>query len=140
LCERGGASAEAEKHLRLVVAEERGHEEAGAQLLGLLLRQGRRAEGLEGLGTALCALGQTARVVRLLGAATALREAIGAPMPLCDRARQTRSRDQARATLGEAAFGAAWAEGQALSLDEAATLAWQDDQPGQPRPAAHLSL
>jgi tetratricopeptide (TPR) repeat protein len=59
------------------------------------------------------------RAARLLGAAAALREAIGTPLPLVDRAAIEDATTPTRAALGEASFAAAWAAGQALSLEEA---------------------
>ena len=60
-------------------------------------------------------LGQAERAARLCGAAEALREAIGAPVPRY-RGQYERAIALARATLGEQAFAAAWAAGRALSL------------------------
>ena len=62
---------------------------------------------------------QWERAARLLGAAAALRGTIGTPLPLVDRAAIEDATAPTRATLGEAAFAAAWAAGQALSLDQA---------------------
>lgn len=77
------------------------------------------ATGLEGLGEALASLGETARAVRLWARAQAIRRACHAPIPPVYRERHERELDRARATLGEAAFERAWAEGQATSADEA---------------------
>jgi tetratricopeptide (TPR) repeat protein len=57
--------------------------------------------------------------VRLLGAATALRLALGSPPPPADRIAHERALTAIRATLGEAAFAAAWAEGEAMTLEQA---------------------
>jgi predicted ATPase/transcriptional regulator with XRE-family HTH domain len=74
---------------------------------------------LAGLGS-VAALGEEPeRAARLWGAAERLREAIGCrPAPA---ARLTYERAQAatRAQVGEAAFAAAWAEGQAMTLEQA---------------------
>jgi predicted ATPase len=63
--------------------------------------------------------------VRLLGATTKAREelAMGADFyPISEEIRE-RTLEEARARLSEAAFAEAWAEGEALSLEEAAELA-----------------
>jgi tetratricopeptide (TPR) repeat protein len=60
---------------------------------------------------------------RLLGAANAGRAAIGAPLPPGKRARYEQTKAELAATLGEEAFTAAWAAGQATGLDEAGVLA-----------------
>jgi tetratricopeptide (TPR) repeat protein len=77
------------------------------------------AECLEGLAAADTADGHSERAARLLGAATALREALGAPLPPADRPEQERSLASVRAVLGEDAFGAAWAAGRSLALEQA---------------------
>ncbi len=63
------------------------------------------------------------RAARLYGAAEALREAIGSPLPPSARAPHERSLAAARALLGEADFTAAWAEGRALTMEAAITEA-----------------
>jgi predicted ATPase len=67
--------------------------------------------------------GRTARALRLAGAGAALEEAMGsAPPPRW--AALVRSRlDAARTSIGEETAAAAFAEGRALSLDEAVALA-----------------
>jgi tetratricopeptide (TPR) repeat protein len=103
---------------------------AGAVLReGLVLARDRGAlwavaACLEGLA-ALDGAGETAeRAVRLFGAASALRETLDVPLP---QPEHTLYYDQAvadlRTALGEEAFVAAWAEGRALSLEEAIALA-----------------
>lgn len=66
---------------------------------------------------------QGARAARLWGAAEALRTSIGAPRPLDARLLYEPSMAAARAQLGEAAWEAAFAEGMALSAEEAAEYA-----------------
>jgi predicted ATPase/DNA-binding SARP family transcriptional activator len=80
---------------------------------------------LEDFAELAAAEGQWARVTRLLGAALARREAAGKPVLPCDRAAWDRWITDARGALTEAAFAAAWAEGQALTLEEAAGYALQ---------------
>jgi len=63
-----------------------------------------------------------------LGAADALRQLLGAPLPLIDRALYERTLRQIHAGLDDASFSVAWAQGQAMNLDEAVELAmssWQ---------------
>ena len=83
------------------------------------------AESLE-MFAALAVAQQPERAARLFGAAEALREAIRAPRPVIDRADYERQVAATCAALGEEAFGAAWAEGRALSLEEAIQNALQD--------------
>ncbi|HMA34832.1 MAG TPA: tetratricopeptide repeat protein, partial [Chloroflexia bacterium] len=81
-------------------------------------RQG-MIECVAGLGGVAAGAGAAPRAARLLGAATALLAAIGAPLQPTDRADYERNLATARAGLDEAAFAAAWAGGQALSLAQA---------------------
>ena len=79
---------------------------------------------LEALVCALMAAGVTpdvtaaTRAARFLGAAGALRRAIGAPLPPARRAEVERATDTAAAVLGGAAFEAALIAGQASPLRE----------------------
>jgi predicted ATPase/uncharacterized protein HemY len=83
------------------------------------------ADCLEGLATTRLELEQAERAARLWGAAAALRATISAPIWPSDRAGYERSVARARARLGAAAFGAAWAAGQAMPLDQAIEEAQQ---------------
>jgi hypothetical protein len=74
---------------------------------------------LEGLAGVACATGQSERAARVYGAAAALRAGIGVALPLADRAGHERMVATARAVLGEDAYAAAWAAGQALPLQQA---------------------
>jgi predicted ATPase len=67
--------------------------------------------------------------VRLFGAAEALREAVGAPVPLFCRAAYDRAVAAARAELADAAFAAAWAHGRRLPVDQAIEEALARDEP-----------
>jgi tetratricopeptide (TPR) repeat protein len=60
---------------------------------------------------------------RLVGAAQALREAIGAPVPPADQPRYDRSVTAVHAQLREDAFDEGWESGRLLSLEEAVTEA-----------------
>jgi predicted ATPase/transcriptional regulator with XRE-family HTH domain/Tfp pilus assembly protein PilF len=61
---------------------------------------------------------QPERATWLLGAANHLRSAIGAPLPRTNQTTDDRIITGARAALGEEGFAAAWAAGQAHSLDQ----------------------
>jgi non-specific serine/threonine protein kinase len=100
----------------------------------LVLRQA--TEDVVGTGRCLDSLGwvasaqrQPARATRLFGAAELLCERVGvAPHPPW-RAEHERHVATARASLGDEAFAAAWAEGRALSLDEAIAYALTTEAP-----------
>ncbi len=87
-------------------------------------------ENLEGLAAVAIAQAQPARAARLFGAAEGLREAMGAPLPPADRAEHERSVAAVRAALGEDAFAVAWAEGRAMSLEQAVANALQGSADG----------
>jgi predicted ATPase/pimeloyl-ACP methyl ester carboxylesterase/DNA-binding CsgD family transcriptional regulator len=78
---------------------------------------------LEGVGGLASIYGQQVQGVRLAGAAEALHESIGAPLPPVWRADLDRRLEPVRRRLGEAAFAAAWGEGRALPLDQAVAQA-----------------
>jgi hypothetical protein len=59
------------------------------------------------------------RAAKLHGAAEALRSLSGKSLSLPYRADLEKRGEAIRARLGEAAFGAAWAEGQGMTLDQA---------------------
>src|SRR5215203_5252634 len=67
--------------------------------------------------------------VRLLGASQALLEAAGAPLYAYARDRDLYERwiKELRSRLGETAFGAAWAEGQAMSPEHAIEYALEQE-------------
>ena len=74
------------------------------------------AYSLEGLASAAASQGETTRGTQLWGAADALRVQIGAPLPASDRRKHEQAVAEARAALGDRAFAAAWAAGQAMRL------------------------
>ncbi|HEY6711236.1 MAG TPA: tetratricopeptide repeat protein [Rubrobacter sp.] len=74
---------------------------------------------LEGLARVAVAQGRMERAAQLCGAAAALREDKGWPLPPAKRAENDRTVTAARAVLGEETFAAAWARGNALPLEEA---------------------
>jgi tetratricopeptide (TPR) repeat protein len=81
------------------------------------------AEVLEPLVWSVVAQGQPELAARLGGAAEALRDGFGMPLPPEQRAGHDQALQAMCADLGEEAFAAAWAEGRVLPLDEAVALA-----------------
>jgi hypothetical protein len=78
------------------------------------------AFALERLATLAAAAGQSETVARLLGAAEALREVIRWPLPAVDHTEYyDRLVEETRIALGEKRYAAAWAEGRAMSWDQA---------------------
>ncbi len=81
---------------------------------------------LAGLGSAAALDEEPKRAARLWGAAERLRQAIGCRSAPATRATYERAMAQARAQLGETAFAAAWAEGQAATLEQMLTEVLDD--------------
>jgi hypothetical protein len=81
------------------------------------------AAGLECLAWVAAARGQSRRAARGCGAAEALREVLGAPLPPDERADHDQAVHAMRTALGEEAFAAAWSAGRALPLEQAIALA-----------------
>ena len=84
---------------------------------------------LEGLAAAASGEGQPEglrRAARLWGAAAAARQAVGLHMPPLDRTAYDRQVAAARAQCDEAAWETAWAEGQAMPLEQAITDALEE--------------
>jgi len=77
------------------------------------------AECLEGLANIAAVQGQLERAARLLGAAEALRTATGAPLSPSEGARYHHTMSAVHAGLGDTAFAAAWATGQATPPEQA---------------------
>jgi predicted ATPase/DNA-binding SARP family transcriptional activator len=97
---------------------------------GALLREGYQiarhlgekpilTEAIEGMAEVACDLGEAALCARLLGAAEALREETGVPLPAVHEPAIAHCVATAQAALGAGGFAAARAEGRALSLDQA---------------------
>jgi hypothetical protein len=95
----------------------------------------RRALG-EPLGIAQCLEGlaltadrdRAAWAARLLGAAEAIRERLGAPLPPVDRPEHDAAVAAARAALGDDGFAAAWAAGRTMTIDAATVDALADSR------------
>jgi predicted ATPase/DNA-binding CsgD family transcriptional regulator len=97
------------------------------------------AECLEGLARVAALSRAPSRSARLFGAAQALREIVGSPLPPADRRGYEHSLATVRGDLGERAFSTAWAEGRAMPLDQAVALGVPPrdppparDEPSQP--------
>ena len=89
----------------------------------LVIRQELRDErgiayALEGFAWLAGAQGQARLAALLFGAANALRQSLRAPLPPADHPYDPPI-SAARTELGDDAFSAAWAEGRAMTLDEA---------------------
>ena len=78
---------------------------------------------LECLAWVAAMSGQSPRASRLGGASEALRQNLGVPLREDLRSGHHRALQTMRAALGDDAFVSAWAEGQALTLDEAVAVA-----------------
>src|SRR5205807_10224650 len=74
-----------------------------------------------------CALGQPARATCLLGAAEELRSSMGLFTSLSERTHVDRALASARAALGAGAFASAWADGAALTVEQAVAEAQTTD-------------
>lgn len=78
---------------------------------------------LEDLAGVAAARRQYERMVRLLGAAHALRAPTGIRLSAVDRNAHERAVSTGRAQLSDATFATAWAEGAAMTLEQAIALA-----------------
>jgi hypothetical protein len=77
------------------------------------------ALSLAGLAGVAGSAGQPARAAKLLGAAEAIRESIGRPLTPVERSVFERYAATIRAQLGQAAVAMMWAEGRAMTLEQA---------------------
>ena len=105
----------------------------------------RTASVLEALAWAAGSLGRSERAGRLFGAAEALREDIGDPVPACERDDHERAVAAVRARMGEEPFAVAWTLGRTMHVERAAAYALsvepappaasrQEAEPGAPAP------
>jgi ATP/maltotriose-dependent transcriptional regulator MalT len=102
------------------------HYEEGLTLARKVDDKGYTASYLEGLADVVAAQGEPPWAAQLWGAAEALRETIGAPIPPVFRPTYERSVTAARAQLGEKPFAAAWAQGRTMTLEQAVAMLHQD--------------
>ncbi len=96
----------------------------------------RMALGLECLAVVVAAQGEPRWAVRLCGAAEALRELMGAPLPAVWRADYEQVVAVARSALKERTFLTLWAEGRSLSLEH--ILADQEPKPVLTAPSSRM--
>ena len=85
------------------------------------------ADGLEGMAGVIGATGRTIAAVQLFGAAEALRTAFGMPRRPVHQAAYAHALAAIQAQLDAQAFTAAWAEGQAMPLEQAIAYALEPD-------------
>ncbi len=78
---------------------------------------------LVGLAGVACALGYCRRAAQLFGAAEALRDTLGLRRVAADERDREQRVSAARAALGNEAFSVAWAEGRAMTLEQAVEIA-----------------
>ena len=83
--------------------------------------------GLSGLAGPAVTRGDPERAARLLGASEALLETMGVGLQPADQAEADRYVAAVRERLDEGTFEAAWAEGRAMSLEEAVAYALSED-------------
>ncbi len=94
------------------------------------------AECLEGFAAAAAATRQRRRAARLIGAATALREMTGAPVPATERAQYDDMLRRIQQQLSPEGFAREHALGRALSPDQAADYALAGDDAAGHIPAS----
>ena len=95
------------------------------------------AQELLALAGSLGAIGEPVRAAHLFGAAQAFLQRSGTLIDPGDQPEHDRNIAFVRAQLGEATFEAAWAEGQAMTFDQAVTYAqtaFDSDELSAPRP------
>jgi hypothetical protein len=92
---------------------------------GYRTRRPTRAVGEDGLAGLAAAQGEHPRFLRLAGAAAALRDSIARPRRAGEQAAFYRRYAAAQQALGGAAAAGVWAEGQALTLEQAIEYALQ---------------
>ncbi|OLE34685.1 MAG: hypothetical protein AUG45_03795 [Ktedonobacter sp. 13_1_20CM_3_54_15] len=98
------------------------------------------ASSLEGLAGVMAVQGEPALAARLYGAAEALRERVGTPIPPVEHATYERLVAAVRTQLDEVVFASTWAEGQTMTPEQALAAQGQATIPapvvaGQPSPS-----
>jgi hypothetical protein len=84
-------------------------------------------ECIDGLAQLACAKGNYSQAARLFGMAEALRTALGLRRDPPEQAHHDQSLASTRAALGDATLAARWAEGEALTLEQAIEYALAPD-------------
>lgn len=91
----------------------------GLELLEVVANKAAMASTFEGIAAALNATGDSRRAARLLGAASALRDAIGAPLLPRESAEYDETATATRNAIGVASFEAEWRVGTLMGLERA---------------------
>jgi predicted ATPase/DNA-binding CsgD family transcriptional regulator len=104
--------------------------EESLEIIGGLGEKWIIATCLLGLGEVVAAQRQLAWAAQLWGAADALRDALGVPIPPFELADYERSLSAVRVHLGERAFAAAWSQGRSMTPEQA--LAAKGEKPASP--------
>jgi predicted ATPase len=92
-------------------------------------KKGIMAMGLEGLAATCAAQMAPERAARLYGGAAAIREAARFPREPASQPRYDREILAVREALEEHVFAARWAEGQAMTLEQAVAYALEEEDP-----------
>jgi tetratricopeptide (TPR) repeat protein len=98
-------------------------------LVSMVENQLLTAENLEVLASVTGVRGEDARAARLWGAAESLRESLGIPLTSSERVLHDGHIAAVRSRLGEEAWEEAWAQGQAMSLEEVVAYALGKSRP-----------
>jgi tetratricopeptide (TPR) repeat protein len=84
------------------------------------------AHEFECLAFIACAQSQLQKAARLFGAAENLRESLNSPMMATERIEYDQNVSALRAQMEESAFATAWAEGRAMTMEQAIELALKE--------------
>jgi non-specific serine/threonine protein kinase len=133
--EMGNRAWEASNLIHLgIVAQEQDDYATAKTLLDEGLVISRELEDKRGIANLLEAIARLAveqnqpeRAARLLGAADALREAIGCPLPPNAREEYDRALSDARKALDKEAFAQSWGEGRTMTMEEAIAYALENN-------------
>jgi len=105
------------------LAEAKGFLSESLMLRSQIGETGAVAESLEGFARIAVRTRQADRAARLFGAASRMRETVGAPLAPVNQASYDAAVADVRRLLGDEAYQAAWGAGRALSPDQAIALA-----------------
>jgi hypothetical protein len=109
---------DSERARALYAESMRSHREIGAKLAA--------PENLLGLACVAAAQGEAERAARLFGASEALPEAMGAPLEPGEIALQEPYLTVTRSQLDETSWQEAWAQGRAMTLEDAISYALEE--------------
>jgi hypothetical protein len=113
-----------------------GHFQEALAITGRVGAPVRTAEAAAGLGASLIARHEAERGTRLLGAASAVASELGHRIGEPEASIENAAIRTAKAALGEDAFAAAWARGEAMTAEEIVAFANADTR----SPSAHPRL